>query len=58
MGLADRAEWLKGKRPDLVADVMLYAIEEGGGRVPVLQARRIQESMIMSHRGLKEETLP
>ena len=35
MGLADRAEWLKGKQPDLVADVMLYSIEEDGRRVPV-----------------------
>lgn len=35
MGLADRAELLKGRQPDLVADIMLYAIEEGGRRVPV-----------------------
>jgi hypothetical protein len=34
--MATWADWLKGKTPDLVADVVLYSTESGGKRIPAL----------------------
>ncbi len=36
MTLADRAKILEGRTPDIVADVMLYATDDGGRRQPIL----------------------